>query len=161
VRRDPADWARFEVAGAPFAAVGNTEEELAGSIAALRSRLAFYGSTPAYRRVLETHGWADLGDRLHEMSRSSDPGRWAAMAKLIPEEMLQEFAVIGEPEQAAAALARRYDGLLDRYQVNLIGPSSLTPRVAFAVLIRQAMARQGSLPQANPPRRAPGLTAQI
>jgi probable F420-dependent oxidoreductase len=145
--RDPADRARFEVTGAPFAVTGHTAAELAAGIAALRSRLAFYGSTPAYRRVLEAHGWGDLGDRLHDLSVSRDAGRWAQMARLIPAEMLAEFAVIGEPQQVAADLARRYGRLLDRCQVNAIGLSSLAARLQFAALLHEAAgSERGLLP---------------
>lgn len=140
----------FEITGSPFAATGRTEGELAESIATVRSHLAFYGSTPAYRRVLETHGWGDLGDRLHELSNSSDPGRWAEMARLIPGEMLHEFAVIGEPEQIAPALVRRYHGLLDRCQLNVIGLPSLAERLEFVELMHSAVADEYSrLPVAS------------
>lgn len=138
--RDPAARARFEVCGAPLVATGRDEETLAASIAVLRSRLAFYGSTPAYRRVLDTHGWGDLGDRLHRLSTSSSAGRWAEMAALIPREMPGHFAVIGEPAQAAAELARRCQGLLDRCQVNVIGLSGLDDQLEFAGLVKDALA---------------------
>jgi probable F420-dependent oxidoreductase len=137
--RDPADTARFEVTGSPFAVTGQTEEELAAGLGALRSRLAFYGSTPAYRRVLETHGWGDLGDRLHKLSVSGNSGRWAEMARVIPAEMLGEFAVIGEPHQVATDLAHRYGRVLDRCQVNVIGLSSLADRLQFVALLHAAV----------------------
>lgn len=85
--RDRGARHRFEISGSPFVATGRDEETLAASIAVLRSRLAFYGSTPAYRRVLDTHGWGDLGDRLHRLSTSSSAGKWAEMSALIPAEM--------------------------------------------------------------------------
>jgi probable F420-dependent oxidoreductase len=136
VTRDPAR-GRFAVCGAPLVATGRDARELAVSVAALRSRLAFYGSTAAYRRVLDTHGWGDLGMRLHRLSTSSSAGKWAEMAALIPGEMLDRFAVIGEPDAVAAELARRYRGLLDRCQPTLIGPSSLAERLRFAALLKQ------------------------
>lgn len=149
-RRDPADRAQFEVTASPFAATGHTEEELATSIGVLRSRLAFYGSTPAYRKVLEIHGWGDLGDRLHELSTSCDPGRWAEMARVIPEEMLGTFAVIGEPQQVARALAHRYCRLLDRCQLNVIGLSSMAARLQFVALMRDAVSSEyGRLPASS------------
>lgn len=147
--RDPAERARFEVTGSPFAVVGRTEAELAAGIEELRSRLAFYGSTPAYRRVLETHGWGDLGDRLHTLSRSTAPGRWAEMARLLPEEMLREFAVIGPPEEAAAALVDRYRGLLDRCQLNVTGLPSLQERLDFVALLQNTVAQQYERPSAG------------
>jgi len=135
--RDSA--ARFAVCGAPLVATGRDARELAASVAALRSRLAFYGSTAAYRRVLDTHGWGDLGMRLHRLSTSAGAGKWAEMAALIPGEMLERFAVIGEPDAVAAELVRRYRGLLDRCQPTLIGPSSLAERLRFAALLKQTL----------------------
>jgi len=139
---------RFEISGSPFVATGQDEEALAASVAVLRSRLAFYGSTPAYRRLLDTHGWGDLGDRLHQLSTSSSAGKWVEMAALIPHEMLGHFAVIGEPAQAATTLAHRYGSLLDRCQVNVIGLSSLAERLEFARLIKDAVARDSTRPSA-------------
>lgn len=140
--RDPAEPDRCEVSGSPFVVTGRDEETLRAGVAVLRSRLAFYGSTPAYRRVLDTHGWGDLGDRLHRLSTSSDRGKWAEMSALIPQEMLGHFAVIGEPARAAADLVRRYGGLLDRCQMNVIGLPSLAERLEFAGLTKDEVARQ-------------------
>jgi alkanesulfonate monooxygenase SsuD/methylene tetrahydromethanopterin reductase-like flavin-dependent oxidoreductase (luciferase family) len=142
--RDQAARGRFAVCGAPLVATGRTPEALAASVAGLRSRLAFYGSTPAYRRVLETHGWGDLGMRLHQLSTSSGRGKWAEMAALVPGEMLERLAVIGEPATAAAELARRYGGLLDRCQPTMLGPSSLAEQLQFTVLVRQALIKDAA-----------------
>ena len=35
---------------------------------AVKKQIAFYGSTPAYRRVLELHGWGGLHSQLNAMS---------------------------------------------------------------------------------------------
>ncbi|MDT0470425.1 LLM class flavin-dependent oxidoreductase, partial [Streptomyces gibsoniae] len=43
---------------------------------AARRLLAFYGSTPAYRPVLEVHGWGDLQPELNALSKQ---GRWQEM----------------------------------------------------------------------------------
>ena len=43
--------------------------------AATRKQIAFYGSTPAYRRVLELHGWGDLHTELHRLSQAGRVGR--------------------------------------------------------------------------------------
>jgi Holliday junction resolvase-like predicted endonuclease len=40
----------------------------------VRQQLAFYGSTPAYRAVLDFHGWGALQDELNVMSKK---GLWA------------------------------------------------------------------------------------
>ena len=38
-------------------------------------QIAFYGSTPAYRPVLDLHGWGDLQTELNRLSKA---GEWAA-----------------------------------------------------------------------------------
>ena len=75
-----------------------------------RQQIAFYGSTPAYRGVLELHGWGGLQDELNALSKQ---GEWVQMGKLIDDEILNTFAVVGAPEQIAPELHRRY-GDVDR-----------------------------------------------
>ncbi len=99
-----------------MSAVGRDEAEVAPKLAAVRQQLAFYGSTPAYRGVLEHHGWGDVGD---ELNRRSKQGEWVAMADLITDEMLREFAVIGDLESVSAEIKQKFGGLVDRVQMGL------------------------------------------
>ena len=78
---------------------------------AVRSRIAFYASTPTYRPVLDVHGWSDVGESLTELSRA---GAWAEMAGRITEEMLVAFAIEADPHDVGRRLRERYDGLVDR-----------------------------------------------
>lgn len=108
--RDRAD---FEVSAEVMVATGETDEELATAIAATRKQIAFYGSTPAYRRVLDLHGWGDLHTDLHRLSKE---GQWDVMGSLIDDEILGAFAVVGPVDGVSAALRGRCDGLVDRVQ---------------------------------------------
>ena len=63
-----------EVSLLAMIATGRTEEEMARAVAGTRAQIAFYGSTPAYRAVLERHGWVALGDELNALSRSDRGG---------------------------------------------------------------------------------------
>ena len=90
---------------AGFAATGENEEEIAAARQRVASQIAFYGSTRSYRRVLDIHGFGDLSPRLHELSIQK---HWAEMADLISEEILETFAVVGKPENAARELHRRF-----------------------------------------------------
>ena len=76
-----------------------------------RRAIAFYGSTPSYRRVLAHHGWEDVGERL---SRLAAAGRWEEMPALISDEILETFAVVGDPDTIGARLRDRYADLADR-----------------------------------------------
>ena len=101
----------IEISGPAFVVTGTTEEEMAASIAGTKRQISFYGSTPAYRPVLELHGWGALQDDLNRLSKE---GRWKEMGDLIDDEILHTFAVVGEPEQVAAGLHERYGDVVDR-----------------------------------------------
>jgi probable F420-dependent oxidoreductase len=101
----------IEISGPAFVVTGATEEEMAASTAGVKQQIAFYGSTPAYRGVLELHGWGDLQDDLNRMSKQ---GQWKEMGDLITDEVLDAFAVVAEPEQIAAKLDERYGDVVQR-----------------------------------------------
>lgn len=103
--------ADIEIAAPAFVVTGHDEEQYERSATAMRELIAFYGSTPAYRRVLDVHGWGDLQTELNALSKQ---GRWKDMAGLIDDETLRTFAVCGEPEDIPARLVERYAGSCDR-----------------------------------------------
>ena len=86
----------YEIAGPSFVVTGETDEQMERSAAATRQQIAFYGSTPAYRPVLEVHGWGDLQNDL-----MSKRGQWVEMAALIDDDALNTFAVVAPPEEIA------------------------------------------------------------
>jgi probable F420-dependent oxidoreductase len=97
-------------------AIGSDESELAPQISAVRQQLAFYGSTPAYRGVLEHHGWGDVGDELNRLSKQ---GEWVAMGDLVSDDMLVEFAVVGDVDSVRKEIQNRFGGVVDRVQMGL------------------------------------------
>ncbi len=101
----------FPIVGPSFVVTGTNDEELEKAAAGTRQQIAFYGSTPAYRPVLEIHGWGALQDELNTLSKQ---GEWVQMGKLIDDEILNTFAVVGPPEQIAPELERRYGDVVDR-----------------------------------------------
>jgi len=103
--------ADLEISGPAFVVTGTTEEEMAASMKGVRQQIAFYGSTPAYRGVLELHGWGELQTELNALSKQ---GEWVTMGELIDDEMVDAFAVVAEPEQLAAELHARYGDIVDR-----------------------------------------------
>lgn len=80
-------------------------------VAAARSSIGFYASTPTYRSVLDHHGWADVADALAGHARH---GRWDEMALLVTDDMLDAFAVVASPAELRSSLERRAEGLIDR-----------------------------------------------
>jgi len=106
--------ADFSVSHLLLTATGRTEEEMARAVDGTRRQIAFYGSTPAYRGVLELHGWGELGDELNALSKSAREDKWEAMGRLVDDDVLNAFAVVAEPERVAAEISRRYGSLVDR-----------------------------------------------
>jgi probable F420-dependent oxidoreductase len=101
----------FEVLCEVMIATGENDDELTAAMTATRKQIAFYGSTPAYRKVLELHGWGDLHAELNRLSKQ---GEWDAMGSLVDDDMLGEFAVVGPVDEVGAALRSRCEGVVDR-----------------------------------------------
>jgi probable F420-dependent oxidoreductase len=115
--RRPEDVA---VVGSVLVATGRDPGEVSRATAGVRRWLSFYSSTPAYRPVLELHGWGHIHEKLRAMSRR---GEWQAMADAFPDELVGELALIGAPEDVARQLVRRYRGTASRVSLNL-GPEA-------------------------------------
>jgi probable F420-dependent oxidoreductase len=94
----------LELTAEVIVAVGRSEEELEAA-KGVRNLLAFYGSTPAYRPVLDAEGWGDLQPELNLLSKR---GEWQQMAGLITDDMISTIAVHGTPEQCAEEIVSRY-----------------------------------------------------
>jgi probable F420-dependent oxidoreductase len=102
----------FQVSGPLFVVMGSNEQEMKAAETAVKQQIAFYGSTPAYRGVLDLHGWGDLQPQLNTLSKQ---GKWVEMGELITPEILHTFAVVADqPEDVAAELGKRYAGVVDR-----------------------------------------------
>lgn len=101
----------FEISYPCFVVTGRDERELAGAKQATRQQIAFYGSTPAYKPVLDSVGAGDLQPELNAMSKQ---GRWVDMGGLIDDELMGRFAVVAEPDGIATAIRRRFGDVVDR-----------------------------------------------
>src|ERR1700730_18133659 len=96
--------------------VAMVEDEDDPRLKAMRATIAFYGSTPAYRPVLEHHGWGALGDELYTLSKR---GEWQNMGTLIDDDVLHTFALVGDARSVGAEIVARYSDIIDRIQVGL------------------------------------------
>jgi probable F420-dependent oxidoreductase len=105
------DLTDFAIAGPAFICTGRTDEEMAAAVAGTKRQIAFYASTPAYRPVLELHGWGDLQPQLTRLSKE---GRWDEMGDAIDDELLHAFAAVGEPAEAGRALRERWGDVATR-----------------------------------------------
>ncbi len=101
----------FAVTVPVFVVSGRTPEETQAAEHEVRTRIAFYASTPAYQAVMAHHGWDNIRIKLSRMARA---GKWDEMAAAVSDEMLNEFAIVAAPGEVAASIRQRYDGLADR-----------------------------------------------
>jgi probable F420-dependent oxidoreductase len=102
----------FTAVAAVFAIPTDGAKPAAEYERSVREQLAFYMSTPAYRAVIDLHGWTATAERLSEMARR---GEWQVMGDLITDEMLDTFAVTGAWSALPGIVKQRYAGrLLDR-----------------------------------------------
>ncbi len=103
--------ADFDISGPLFVVTGTSDEEIERAREGTKQQIAFYASTPAYRGVLELHGWGAAQDELNLLSKQ---GKWVEMGELITDDMLDAFAVTAEPEDVPKALLARYGDIVDR-----------------------------------------------
>ena len=106
----------FDILAPGFVIARDTEEERAAGAEFVRGQIGFYGSTPAYRPVLELHGWGELQDELNALTKQ---GAWDKLSSVIDDEVLSTFAIIGTPEEAVAEVKRRYGDIATRITLNV------------------------------------------
>lgn len=119
----------FELAWPVMIATGETDADREAAEGATRAQIAFYGSTPAYRPVLDAHGRGDLQPELNRLSKQGD---WAQMATLVDDDLFDAIAVRGAPADAGREVRRRTEGLVERVALN--APYAARSRVWNEVL---------------------------
>ena len=92
-------------------AVGDTEDEQARAADRIRGQIAFYGSSPMYREVLDCIGHGELQDELQRLVKA---GRWAEMPELVDDAVLDHFVLRGTLEELPDLIRARYGGYYDR-----------------------------------------------
>nr|WP_227012888.1 TIGR03617 family F420-dependent LLM class oxidoreductase [Pseudonocardia sp. EC080625-04] len=120
----PAGMAPLEIALSPFVAFDDAD------VAEVRRRISFYGSTPAYRPVLELHGLGELQDELNALSKQ---GRWDDMVPLVDDDLLDLMCATGDTAGVADGLRRRWGGTADRLRFTV--PGEIPPPERFADLV--------------------------
>ena len=93
-----------EIACQTITMIGSTDEEIASARSKAKGQIAFYGSTPAYRVLLDHHGWGHLQPELNRMSKQ---GQWFEMMQLVTDDMLDVIGVSGRPAEAGRKLRER------------------------------------------------------
>jgi probable F420-dependent oxidoreductase len=103
--------ADFQLCYSAFIADTSAAESPAAAREQARASVAFYASTPDYRRVLDQHGLGELQPKLRQMTRE---GAWDKMAGEISDEVLDLFCTSGDPVELCEGLKRRWGGLVDQ-----------------------------------------------
>ena len=79
------DLSAIEFCMKPLVATAPDEASLARVKEIVRERVAFYLSTPAYRRVFDLHEWGEQAERAATLSKAH---RWDELSALVDDEML-------------------------------------------------------------------------
>jgi probable F420-dependent oxidoreductase len=108
---EAAERDRIDIYPQAIVAMGTTRDEIEAATVGVRGLLAFYGSTPAYRPVLEVEGWGDLQPELNALSKTGDV---MTMIDRIDDDMLRTLAVVGTPEECAAEIRTRFGDVAER-----------------------------------------------
>jgi hypothetical protein len=125
--RDAKD---FPISFSGLVATGDTDEAIADATRRVRGQIAFYGSTPAYRGVLELHGWGDLQTELNTLSKT---GGWEKMGELIDDDVLDAFSVVARPSDVGAAVRSRLDDVISRFSI--YAPYALSDDAREAIVV--------------------------
>lgn len=102
---------RLEISLQVMVCTGENDEEIEAARQATKQQIAFYGSTPAYRPILDCHGWGELQPELNALTKQ---GKWGGMNELISDEILEAVAVCAPMGEVAERVRERCQGRADR-----------------------------------------------
>lgn len=105
-----------EVCMKPLVGTAPDDEALEAVVRTVRARVAFYLSTPSYRRTFRVHGWEDVAKQASSFAREQ---RWEDLPHLVTDEMLHTVATIGTHDEIAAKLVERYGHRVDRIEFSI------------------------------------------
>jgi len=94
-----------------FMVAGDSAEECAAMTRRAKAQISFYGSTPNYAFQFDDLGYEGTTSRLRELMKAGD---MAAMADVISDEMLQDFALVAKWDDMADKISARYGGVANR-----------------------------------------------
>jgi probable F420-dependent oxidoreductase len=140
----------FQVCYSAFVAHGATNADVHAARERMRTQLAFYASTPDYRRVLEVEGVGDLQPKLRGMTRQ---GAWSEMGKEISDAILDQFCISGTAHELCGQLVERWDGMADQISLPTDLWASHASDPAWRRATRELMDRQQ-------PKDMPKVTAE-
>lgn len=105
-----------EITVFPFIVAAETEQSFESQMKTVRSMMSNGCSTPAYRGILEHHGWGDVQTEMHAMTRQN---RWKEMPGVLDDEIVHTIAAVGTPAEVADILLERFGGIADRLLISM------------------------------------------
>jgi probable F420-dependent oxidoreductase len=122
---------QFDVSVGVMIATGMNDEEISQARDACKAQIGFYGSTPAYKVVLEQHGWEGIQLELNQLTKK---GLWQDIAALITDEMLECIAVTGTPSEVSNEIFNRYGNIAARIAPSIFsGDPEITKELIYAL----------------------------
>jgi alkanesulfonate monooxygenase SsuD/methylene tetrahydromethanopterin reductase-like flavin-dependent oxidoreductase (luciferase family) len=130
VRRDVRE---VEICLKPLIGTAPDAATLERVVRTVRARVAFYLSTPSYRRAFRVHGWEDIAEQASVLSRAQ---RWEELPGLVHDEMLHTVATIGTYDEIAGKLNERFADRVDRLEFS-VPVNSPADAEAFRAILAQ------------------------
>ncbi|MDA1010226.1 MAG: TIGR03617 family F420-dependent LLM class oxidoreductase [Chloroflexi bacterium] len=100
---------QVEVHGGGFVVTGRTSGEVEQALARTRREIAFYASTRSYASLMQFHRWDEVADDLRRLSAE---GRPEEMARLVTDEMVDAFCIVGTWDELPSRVADQCAGLI-------------------------------------------------
>jgi probable F420-dependent oxidoreductase len=89
--------------------ITSISEDRVAAVREAKGQIAFYATARSYEGILDLHGWQEAKEGIYEAFRTFD---FARMADCVSDEMVEEIAITGTPEECREKL-RRWEGLID------------------------------------------------
>lgn len=124
-------------------AMGNDDAQIETARQKARGQISFYGSTPAYRGVLEHHGYGGIHPELNRLSKT---GGWLEMMRLIDDTLFDHIAVSGTPTEVGRKLRARNGGFAARTTLMLYDETGDAEAVREVILEGTDRPNQGGRP---------------
>jgi probable F420-dependent oxidoreductase len=105
-----------EICMKPLVGTAPTAAALAVVAETVRARVAFYLSTPTYRRTFALHGWSEIAEKASVLAREK---RWDLLPGVVSDEMLHTVATVATHDDIVRALAAKYAGRVDRIEFSM------------------------------------------
>jgi len=105
----------IDLGGHGFIGASKTASGLDAVHKRLRERVGLYASTPEYKPMLEMHGWDDKFSDFIGLARE---GKWEEIGNHVSDEMLEEYCVVGTPDDVVKKLEARFGGVTQRVQLD-------------------------------------------